>query len=781
MPDNDWLYGFSRYGNRFYKTSDVETEGSELYRLLSNAGFYNMNLSDNYSGANKVFKYLWDSPDEWNTYNSETSYWDPQSGVNVNGLKYRSANGLYNVTGMPEGTQILEYYSPSASRDKWGRPVNYNYGLFDKNGKFIKKIDPSELSPIQGGQQLAFNGIQERIYNPDNTTYHGRIQKNYDDGNGNYIKTYWKPGEDMIVEMSDFNKWNQLGNGKMAFRLPKDLSEVINSYPEFWSNLLRSAGRENFIATLRNAVSSGATELIPFTVQGIDEMNETNRNNIGIELGLSETDLTNFLKYLDEIGNSNGKLTSDREREYLVPLYTPIESKQKGGLIGTTVADNKSVRSVKIEDSKDINKAAGTNNKGVFDSLTSADKMQLASILMDLSSLGLTAVPVYGNIVGAVAGIGGTAAQFSADVKRDGLDGGDAASAAIGLGLDIATLLPGVGSAAKLSKLSKNLAKIAPIIKGVLLASGSVDGVKGLNNILRGDYSIDDFRSVANGIMAGVGIGRKVGEINASKMKTPAEVESVKPKTADDFKREYIDDFVKRNPEATKFNDGDVEWYNSQTKQIIDYDKAAEGLKGYKNEKTKEEFKIKEGTQKLKTNWDKVAAAAKNMKAGFWNSANNPLSQNFRWRSTNRTLGDTPEEIKEALRLNRNSVARLANLNEDIANQLRNVGYSVETNPYVRARIRNENVISNDGVGRGRVIDSNTSSIQNDNPEIIIPREQFNDTELHVPKEFDFSVPDDIPTTTNLGMLTSGQYYPLSRIHDYSLVGNVSRIIPRYY
>lgn len=547
-------------------------------------------------------------------------------------LKYRSANGLYNVEGMPEGTQILEYYSPSASRDKWGRPTNYHYGLFDKNGKFIKNIDPSELSPIQGGQQLAFNGIQEKIYNPDNTTYHGRVQRVYNDENGNYIKTYWKPGEDIIVEMSDFNKWNQLGNGKMAFRLPKELSEIINSNPEFWSNLLRSTGRENFIATLRNAVSSGVSEAIPFSVKGFDQLAIGKDNeSIAKSLGFSGDYLTKFLDLLEVLGSSNGKSTSDRKREYLVPLYTQIESKQKGGLIGTTVTDNKEIKTTKVEDSKDINKSAGTKNKGIsWDSLTSADKMQLASIVMDLGSLGLTMIPGVGGVGAAVAGVGGTAAQFSADVKRDGLDWGDAGSALVGLGLDVATLLPGLGSAAKLSKIGKGIAKIAPVIKGILLSVGAADGIKGLNNILRGDYSIDDFRSVANGLSAGVGLGRKVGEINASKMKSPAEVETVRPKTADDFKREYIDDFVKRNPEATRYNDGDVEWYNSQTKQITDYDKAAEGLKGYKNEKTKEEFKIKEGIQKFKANWDKVYTAAKNMKTGFWNSVNNPLSDNFR-------------------------------------------------------------------------------------------------------------------------------------------------------
>lgn len=593
---------------------------------------------------------------------------------------------------MPEGTQILEYYDPSASRDKWGRPVNYNYGLFDKNGNFIEKIDPSKLSPINNGEQLAFTGIQEKIYNPDNTIYHGRVQRNYDDGKGNYIKTYWKPGEDMIVEMSDFNKWNQLDNGEKAFRLPKELVDVINKNPDFWNNLLESSVRERFIATLRDAVSSQASELIPFVTTGYGTGNNWLFGKKEQSLGFSDEDLEAFMNLMKSLGGRNGKSTYKRERDYLMPLYQPVERMQKGGLIGTTVADDKSVKTVKVEDSKDINKAAGTNNKGVsFDSSTSADKMQLASIVMDLSSLGLTAVPVYGNIAGAIAGVGGTAAQFSADVKRDGLDWGDAGHALMGLGFDVATLLPGLGSAAKLGKLSKNIAKIAPIIKGVLLAAGAVNGVKGLNNILSGDYSIDDFRSVANGIMAGVGIGRKVGEINASKMKKPADVETVKSKTTDDFKREYIDGFVKRNPGATRYNDSDVEWYNPQTKQITDYDKAAEGLRGYKNAETKEEFKIKEGIQKLKANWDRVSTAAKNMKTEFWSSVNNPLSQNFRWRSTNRTLGETPEEIAAAFRANPNAVARLANLNEDVASQLRDSGYRVKTNVGIKAKVRETN------------------------------------------------------------------------------------------
>lgn len=784
LPENDWLYGYSRYGNRLYKTSDVETEGSELHRLLSNAGFYNMNLSDNYSGANRVFKYLWDSPDEWNTFNSETMYWDPKTEIDVNGLKYRSGNGLYSVAGMPEGTQILEYYSPSESRDKWGRPVNYYYGLFDKNGNFIENVDKSKLSPIQGGQQLAFNGIQERIYNPDNTTYHGRVQRNYDDGNGNYIKTYWKPGEDMIVEMSDFNKWNQLGNGKQAFKLPKALVDIINRNPNFWNKLLESSSRERFIATLRDAVSSQASEVIPFVTLGYGTGKDWMFGSKEKDLGFSAEDLIDYMNAMKALGDRNGKSTHDRERSYLTSLYTPIESKQQGGLFRTTVADNKAVKTTKVEDSKDINKAAGTNNKGVsWDSLTSADKMQLASIVMDLGSLGLTMAPGVGGLAAAAAGVGGTAAQFSADVKRDGLDWGDVGYGLLGLGLDVATILPGIGSAAKLSKIGKGIAKIAPVIKGVLLSVGAADGIKGLNNILRGDYSIDDFRSVANGLAAGVGIGRKVGEINASKMKTQAEVETVKPKTAIEFEQEYIDDFIKRNPKAAKFGDGDVEWYNPQTKQVTNYEKAKEGLKGYTDPDTKEKFNLKEGVQKFKATYEKFSAAAKKMSAGIWGSKNNPFSDNFRWRSTNRTLGATPEEIREAVRSNPKAVARLANLSEDVANELRSIGYSVESTPYVRARVKNKNVVDDGGVATGRVVDSGVNNVAQtiEEPAIEILHGRFDDTEFNTPKEFDFSVPEDIPVAANLRMLTSGQSYPLMSAPNSPLVGTVGGVIPRRY
>ena len=116
--------------------------------------------------------------------------------------------------------------------------------------------------------------------------------------------------------------------------------------------------------------------------------------------------------------------------------------------------------------------------------------------------------------------------------------------------------------------------------------------------------------------------------------------------------------------------------------------------------------------------------------------------------------------------LSRNSVARLANLNEDVANQIRSVGYSVETNPYVRAKIRNEDIVGDGAPARGVVVDTDVNRVTPDveEPVIVIPRGQFDDSEFVMP---------DIPS--NLRMLTSGDNTSLVFVPRKSRMGSYSR------
>lgn len=48
--------------------------------------------------------------------------------------------------------------------------------------------------------------------------------------------------------------------------------------------------------------------------------------------------------------------------------------------------------------------------------------MELGAIAGDLVGFGLSFVPGAGNVASGVVGLGSTATQFAADVKRDGLD-----------------------------------------------------------------------------------------------------------------------------------------------------------------------------------------------------------------------------------------------------------------------------------------------------------------------------------------------------------------------
>lgn len=111
-------------------------------------------------------------------------------------------------------------------------------------------------------------------------------------------------------------------------------------------------------------------------------------------------------------GRRNGKNASKRQSERLV-----VPMNQKGGLIGKAV-ESVAPSEKEIKDYKDAAKTAGVHDDW---NLSSADKLQIASIAGDVASL-VAAIPTGGNPLAAGIGAGSTLAQFGADVKRDGLD-----------------------------------------------------------------------------------------------------------------------------------------------------------------------------------------------------------------------------------------------------------------------------------------------------------------------------------------------------------------------
>lgn len=75
-PRYDWLQGYTKIGNRLYPTSDFNDPSSRLYQMARKpGGFYDLNAADKFVDADKVIRYLWGQPAEYEVvdYNNFTN------------------------------------------------------------------------------------------------------------------------------------------------------------------------------------------------------------------------------------------------------------------------------------------------------------------------------------------------------------------------------------------------------------------------------------------------------------------------------------------------------------------------------------------------------------------------------------------------------------------------------------------------------------------------------------------------------------------------------------
>lgn len=173
---------------------------------------------------------------------------------------------------------------------------------------------------------------------------------------------------------------------------------------------------------------------------------------------------------------------------------------------------------------------------------TDADKWANWAGGLDASGAALSFIPGIGNIAGAAIGIAGSIARFTADAKRDGLDWGDARRLITNLGLDVLTLIPGAGIAAKAAKVGKT-AKAAKVLQKTgkalqttakpLSIAGTVGGASAAIGAISdgdGEFTSEDFAQLGQGLLGMAGGLRNIKQLNkearlvkelAGKIKTP--------------------------------------------------------------------------------------------------------------------------------------------------------------------------------------------------------------------------------------------------------------------
>lgn len=215
-----------------------------------------------------------------------------------------------------------------------------------------------------------------------------------------------------------------------------------------------------------------------------------------------------------------------------------LQKHQYGGIFSNpyTGSTNKKERN---KDAKitigDAHQAFGGGKHGVR---TKADKLANWATGFDTAAVGTSFVPVYGNIVGAVSGLTGSALRFASDIKKDGFQGKDLWKFLGNVGLDALTLIPGLGSAAAGVKAAKGASKVAKVASTIAKGAGKVAkwgdttklgktvtyGLPAMGVLQGTDVAIqaatdgqplttDQLQTIAGGLIGGVILGNKAGKL----------------------------------------------------------------------------------------------------------------------------------------------------------------------------------------------------------------------------------------------------------------------------
>lgn len=205
--------------------------------------------------------------------------------------------------------------------------------------------------------------------------------------------------------------------------------------------------------------------------------------------------------------------------------------------------------------SSDLQDKQSASMSDVFsgESLSAADKADLTALALDVAGLASTAALGVGNAVGAATGLGSTISTAIADYKRDNdWSWSDTGNLILNLGMDAATLIPGLGTMAKGAKVTKAIKATAPILRKAFTVMGLGSSAAALGKVVSGEeLTINDWRLLANGLNAVTGIGRNVAGKKLYTQKAGAEELSKPLKVTVNGKTENV---LFKNNEVEGFN-----------------------------------------------------------------------------------------------------------------------------------------------------------------------------------------------------------------------------------
>lgn len=506
--DYDFLGGHFLIGDKLYKESDASVVDSDLYKYLrSTNGFYDLNKSGDWEGANGIIRHFWGNE----TNHRLASDTDVYSKFLYDNPTYRwaSLTGAYDVP-LNEGEQLIEYYDPNDPTDAFGYGIA-KYAILDKDGNFVRNVD--SIGNPNGNVALALNGKKYARTEGGDSIYDGMVINDIVDNNNEYSgKTYFQDPKtgDFIYKGRIRGASGIEGN----IKIPSKIAAILNTNPKFWNNLVADPIlQKRFEATLGDLVNTGFRSM--FT----NVLSEDEWKKLGFTAEGQAAELVRLFSEFASNKHSGDKIERRQKR-----IVGEEKLLRNGGLIASKFAPGGSIKSTETKAHTAKKVDSEFKNPENFakigkDKFTGQDWAELIALGTDIGAIvaGATGAPIVSGVVGAA----GSLTSFGADVSRDGLDWGDVGSLVTNLGLDAVSLLPVAGTAGQSIKAVKAIRKAAPIVLKALAFGGAGDAiVTAAKKIINGeDWNIRDVRNVTNAL-SGVLALRKTGLLNTG-TKTP--------------------------------------------------------------------------------------------------------------------------------------------------------------------------------------------------------------------------------------------------------------------
>lgn len=552
IPDDSGLFVIN---GKLYRGDDKES-------LSKNQTFLNWVKENRETGGNSSIIKQYHTPgtiSQWSSFSTDSEgnpIWSPffknnQFGKDVSGYYERFEGDPLIIDYFPEynseNLEMFDYYGHPLQNlaqrvyiDPKTKQVieNYNPVLKEqKNNSIIETYYSNENRPtaFNSYYSLGGNGGYQEVANSGNYDNTGVGTSLYYNPKTNLY--YWydiNPGGDDMTINSKLPKGED-SMGTYAWNIDNKLGEYLKTHPEVITN---SEVRNAINNTIQNVyLTSGSFRKdVPYFLNNYPELAAILK-----ELYNSQTLGKDKRVYSGSGGNRDIRSITDpielerRGLAYRIPINKNggIIKYQIGGVASNRNTSIKGTRSVRESDRKQ--RAAGVDKTiGDGTKLNASDKAELAALVTDAAALGATFVPVYGNALGAGLGAVSSFTNFGVDVTRDGLDLGDFGNLAVNLGLDIATLIPGLGTAGKAAKIAKAMKKSKALAKWVgwagmaASANASIAGITtAWNNIQDGSWTIKDIRTILNGIRGFSNIKKTTG--SATKKGSLSTEMSLKP------------------------------------------------------------------------------------------------------------------------------------------------------------------------------------------------------------------------------------------------------------